>query len=59
MQSAATTLIAWVKLLGHNDCASVLERNLEEEKAAHQKLTNIWESSSGSTRLLAPGGECC
>ena len=28
------TLIAWVKQLGHNDCASVLERNLEEEKAA-------------------------
>ena len=38
------TLIAWVKQLGHNDCASVLERNLEEEKAADQKLTHIAES---------------
>src|SRR5262249_23114113 len=38
------TLIAWVKQLGHNDCASVLERNLEEEKAADRTLTNIAES---------------
>jgi ferritin-like metal-binding protein YciE len=38
------TLIAWVKQLGRNDCARVLERNLEEEKAADQKLTNIAES---------------
>jgi ferritin-like metal-binding protein YciE len=38
------TLIAWVKQLGHNDCARVLEKNLEEEKAADQKLTHIAES---------------
>ena len=38
------TLIAWARELGRNDCASVLEQNLKEEKAADQKLTNIAES---------------
>jgi ferritin-like metal-binding protein YciE len=38
------TLIAWARQLGRNDCASVLEQNLKEEKAADQKLTNIAES---------------
>jgi ferritin-like metal-binding protein YciE len=32
------TLIAWAKELGRNDCASVLQQNLEEEKAADSKL---------------------
>jgi ferritin-like metal-binding protein YciE len=38
------TLIAWAKRLGRNDCASVLARTLEEEKAADAKLTKIAES---------------
>ena len=33
------TLIAWARQLGRNDCASVLEQNLKEEKAADQTLT--------------------
>lgn len=37
------TLIAWAQQLGRNDCASVLERNLVEEKAADEKLTSIAE----------------
>ncbi len=37
-------LISWAKQLGRSDCASVLHRNLEEEKAADQKLTQIAES---------------
>jgi ferritin-like metal-binding protein YciE len=32
------TLIAWAKELGRNDCASVLQQTLEEEKAADNKL---------------------
>src|ERR1700704_3613503 len=32
------TLIAWAKELGRNDCASVLQQTLEEEKAADSKL---------------------
>jgi ferritin-like metal-binding protein YciE len=38
------TLIAWAKELGRNDCASVLQKNLDEEKAADRKLTEIAES---------------
>ena len=39
------TLIAWAKQLGRSDCASVLEQNLEEEKAADKKLTALAESN--------------
>ena len=35
------TLIAWAKRLGRNDCASVLEQTLQEEKATDQALTKI------------------
>jgi ferritin-like metal-binding protein YciE len=37
------TLVAWAKDLGRNDCASVLQKNLDEEKAADRKLTEIAE----------------
>ena len=39
------TLIAWAKQLGRPDCASVLQQNLEEEKAADSKLTSLAERS--------------
>jgi ferritin-like metal-binding protein YciE len=38
------TLIAWAKQLGREDCASVLQQNLEEEKATDLKLTSMAES---------------
>src|SRR5437764_4008398 len=38
------TLIAWAKQLGRNDCASLLQKNLDEEKAADRKLTEIAEA---------------
>ena len=38
------TLVAWARQLGRPDCASVLEKNLAEEKAADQKLTKLAES---------------
>jgi ferritin-like metal-binding protein YciE len=38
------TLIAWAKQLGRNDCASVLQKNLDEEKAADKRLTEIAEA---------------
>jgi ferritin-like metal-binding protein YciE len=37
------TLIAWAKDLGRADCASVLQKNLDEEKAADRKLTELAE----------------
>ena len=38
------TLAAWARQLGRNDCASLLEETLEEEKATDLKLTAIAES---------------
>ncbi len=35
------TLIAWAKQLGHTDCVSLLEQNLNEEKAADEKLNKL------------------
>ena len=39
------TLIAWAKQLGRSDCASVLQKNLDEEKAADKKLTELAEET--------------
>lgn len=38
------TLIAWAKELGRSDCAAVLQKNLDEEKATDRKLTELAES---------------
>ena len=38
------SLVAWAKQLGRNDCATLLQQNLDEEKAADKKLTQIAES---------------
>jgi ferritin-like metal-binding protein YciE len=38
------TLIAWARQLGRSDCASVLQQNLDEEKATDLKLTQIAEA---------------
>ncbi|MBV9556901.1 MAG: ferritin-like domain-containing protein [Pseudolabrys sp.] len=38
------SLIAWAKRLGRNDSANLLDQNLQEEKAADKKLTDIAES---------------
>jgi len=39
------TMIAFARRLGRNDCASVLAKNLEEEKATDKKLTTMAENS--------------
>ena len=38
------SLIAWARQLGRNDCATVLQKTLDEEKAADKKLTTLAES---------------
>ena len=38
------SLIAWARQLGRNNCAALLEQNLNEEKAADQKLTTLAET---------------
>jgi ferritin-like metal-binding protein YciE len=37
------SLIAWAKQLGRNDCASILQKTLDEEKATDRKLTTLAE----------------
>lgn len=38
------TLTAWARELGREDCAQLLHRTLEEEKATDQKLTQLAEA---------------
>lgn len=38
------TLIAWAKQLGREDCANLLQQNLNEELAADKKLTALAQS---------------
>jgi ferritin-like metal-binding protein YciE len=38
------SLIAWAKQLGRNDCATVLQKTLDEEKATDKKLNTLAES---------------
>ncbi len=38
------TLIAWAKELGRDDCASLLQQTLDEEKATDKKLTAMAEA---------------
>jgi ferritin-like metal-binding protein YciE len=38
------SLIAWAKQLGRNDCASLLQKTLDEERATDKKLTTLAES---------------
>ena len=38
------TLISWAKELGRNDCVTLLQQTLDEEKATDKKLTAMAES---------------
>lgn len=38
------SLIAWARQLGRNECASILQKTLDEEKATDKKLTALAES---------------
>ncbi|WJR76255.1 ferritin-like domain-containing protein [Bradyrhizobium sp. NP1] len=37
------SLIAWARQLGRTDCASILQKTLDEEKKCDQKLTSLAE----------------
>jgi ferritin-like metal-binding protein YciE len=37
------SLIAWAKQLGRNDCASILQKTLDEEKNTDRMLTTLAE----------------
>jgi ferritin-like metal-binding protein YciE len=38
------SLVAWAKRLGRNDCAAILQKTLDEEKATDSKLTQLAET---------------
>lgn len=39
------SLVAWARQLGRADCATLLKQNLDEERAADQKLTALAEGA--------------
>jgi ferritin-like metal-binding protein YciE len=41
--AAYGTLIAWAKAMGHDQAADLLQQNLDEEKAADEKLSSLAE----------------
>jgi ferritin-like metal-binding protein YciE len=41
--AAYGTLVAWARAMGHNEAADLLQENLDEEKAADQKLSSLAE----------------
>src|SRR6266480_3448306 len=47
------SLIAWAKQLGRNDCASILQKTLDEERATDKKLTRLAESKIVAEAFLA------
>src|ERR1700681_2538385 len=53
--AAYGTLVAWARTLGHDDVATLLERTLDEEKAADAKLTKLAESGINQKAAQAAG----
>ena len=49
------TLIAWARELGRDDCASILDETLAEEKATDEKLTRLAEARINSAAELQTG----
>jgi len=41
--AAYGTLVAWARLMGHNEAAELLQQTLDEEKAADKKLSSLAE----------------
>jgi ferritin-like metal-binding protein YciE len=42
--AAYGTLVAWARAMGHSEAADLLQQNLDEEKAADEKLSSLAES---------------
>jgi len=49
--AAYGTLVAWARAMGHDEVADLLQQNLDEEKAADEKLSSIAEG--GVNQLAA------
>ena len=57
--AAYGTLVAWAQAMGHTDAAKLLQKTLDEEKAADKKLSGLAEGGiNGSAASAAhPAGE--
>ena len=55
--AAYGTLVAWAKVMGHNDAADLLQEILDEEKAADEKLNAIAESGVNEQAASGVQGE--
>jgi ferritin-like metal-binding protein YciE len=58
--AAYGTLIAWARVMGHTEAVQLLEQNLEEEKAADQKLSQLAENginARAAANAHGPAGE--
>lgn len=49
--------VEWAKLLGHGDAAKLLQKTLEEESAANEKLTALAEESVNEAAMQAAAVE--
>ena len=57
--AAYGTLVAWARAMGHDDAAELLEQNLDEEKAADEKLSSLAEGgiNQGAADVAHPDEE--
>ena len=56
--AAYGTLVAWARAMGHDEAADLLQQNLDEEKAADEKLTQLAEGgiNQGAAEIAHPAG---
>jgi ferritin-like metal-binding protein YciE len=57
--AAYGTLVAWARVMGHDDAAELLQETLDEEKAADEKLSSLAEGgiNQGAADLAHPDEE--
>ncbi len=55
--AAYGTLVAWARVMGHDDAAKLLQKNLDEEKAADQKLSQLAEGGLNQEAADAANGD--
>lgn len=56
--AAYGTMVAWAEAMGHTEAARLLQQNLEEEKAADEKLSSLAEGGiNEQAASLAHAGE--
>jgi len=53
--AAYGTLVAWARVMGHDEAADLLQETLDEEKAADEKLSSLAEG--GINQSAADAGE--